>query len=73
MLAFEKYGIRLTRGDTVRFAIRLRGRVLPGGTKAVFTVKKAPWRHEEDIRKVLTAETLTDGGRLYVTLDAEET
>lgn len=45
MLKISGNGIRLTRGDTIRFTIRLTGREVPDGTKTLFTVKKSAWQH----------------------------
>lgn len=43
MLTFDGMGIRLTRGDSVHWRVRIRGRELPDGTEARFTVKRRPW------------------------------
>lgn len=43
MLKIDGYNVELTRGDSVRFMIRLTERELPKGTQAVFTVKDTPW------------------------------
>lgn len=52
MLKICGTGIRLTRGDSTRFTIRLSGYDVPDGTKTVFTVKKRAWRHEEPVIEV---------------------
>ena len=43
MLEINGHGITVTRGDSVRFAIKCTERDLAEGTKAVFTVKSTPW------------------------------
>lgn len=40
MYRIEGYDIELTRGDSLTLRIDLKGRDLPAGTEAVFTVKK---------------------------------
>lgn len=47
MVIINGTGIRVTRGDSVRFTIHLTGRDLPDGTLTLFTVKKRAWRHEQ--------------------------
>ena len=40
MFEIDGYGITLTRGDSFRFEVRLKGRVIANGSLAVFTVKE---------------------------------
>ena len=47
MLKISGSGIRLTRGDSARFTIRMTGREVPDGTKTLFTVKKKAYQHDE--------------------------
>lgn len=49
MLKISGKGIRLTRGDSVRFTLRLTGYDVPDGTKTVFTVKKRAWRYGDPV------------------------
>ena len=51
MILFEGYDITLTSGDTLFFKVDLKGRVLPEGTVAYFTVKASPKAEEVVIRK----------------------
>lgn len=43
MFRIDRHGIEMTRGDSARVLIRVKGRELPEGTQAVFTVKDTPW------------------------------
>lgn len=43
VLRIEGKSIEITRGDSVRFMIRLKNRELADGTQALFTVKGTPW------------------------------
>lgn len=43
MLKIENNGIAITRGDSLRLMIRLDGRDIAEGAKALFTVKDTPW------------------------------
>lgn len=62
--------MELTRGDTTRLSISLSGRELPKGAKALFTVKKQSWRHDEPvIQKTIPVVS----GKVCVMLEAEET
>lgn len=47
MVMINGMGIRVTRGDSVRFTIHLTGRELPDGTMKLFSVKKRAWQHEQ--------------------------
>lgn len=54
MLKINGKGIRVTRGDSIRFVIRLTGREVADGTQTLFSVKKRAWRHEEPVLEVVT-------------------
>jgi len=49
MLEIKGNGVRLTRGDSTRFTLRLEGLEVPNGTRALFTVKKRAWRYEAPV------------------------
>lgn len=70
MLKVSGTGIRLTRGDTIRFTVRLTGYDVPDGTKTVFTVKKRAWRHGEP---VIEQEIPVTDNAVHVLLSPEET
>lgn len=54
VLRIERNNIEITRGDSVRFMIRLKNRELAEGTQAVFTVKGTPWEPARpEIEKVI--------------------
>lgn len=66
----EGTSVQITRGDTTRFAIVLKGREVPEGTEALFTVKKKPWRHDE----VVIQKTIpVVSGKVNVFLEPYET
>lgn len=54
VLRIEGNSVEITRGDSVRFMIRLKNRELAEGTQAVFTVKGTPWEPARpEIEKVI--------------------
>lgn len=70
MLKISGNGIRLTRGDTIRFTIRLTGREVPDGTKTLFTVKKSAWQHGDPL---IREEIPVLGNAVHVFLPPEKT
>jgi len=65
----DGYDIELTRGDSLTLRIDLKGRNLPEGTEAVFTVKK----RMRDERSVLVKRCDASEEILTVALEAGET
>lgn len=51
MYRFEELDIEVTGGDSLLFTVQFRGRALPVGSVAVFTVKKRPRAKEAVIEK----------------------
>lgn len=70
MLKIDGYNVMLTRGDSVRFMIRLLERELPEGTKAVFTVKDTPW---EPCMPVIEKTLDVAGGMVSIILEPYDT
>lgn len=70
MLKVSGTGIRLTRGDTGRFAINLEGREVENGAKALFTVKKGAWQH---CAPVISEEIPVLDNRVHVFLTPDVT
>lgn len=70
MLKISGTGIRLTRGDSTRFTIRLTGQEVPDGTKTVFTVKKRAWRHGD---AVIELEVPVVSNAVHVLLTPDDT
>lgn len=70
MLKISGNGIRLTRGDSTRFTIRLKERDVPDGTKALFTVKKSAWPHS---RPMIEEEIPVVDNAVHVMLPPETT
>lgn len=70
MLKINGYNVELTRGDSVRFMIRLMERKLAEGSKAVFTVKDTPW---EPCMPAIEKELDVTDGRVSVVLEPYET
>lgn len=68
MHRFDGYDIELTRGDSLCLRIRLRGRDLPAGARALFTVRTAP-RAEETVLEKRT--DIADGETLIVLSSAD--
>lgn len=62
MYRFDGMDIELTRGDSVQFKITIKGRELPQGTEALFTVKRSPSAEEAVIEKRLAVDV--DGAML---------
>ena len=69
MHRFDGYDIELTAGDSLFFNVKLAGRELPDGSKAVFTVKRNP----KDDEAVIEKELEVKDGAVYVQLYSEET
>lgn len=70
MLKISGNGIRLSRGDSARFTIRLTGREVPDGTKTLFTVKQRAWAHA---MPVIEMEIPVIGNAVYVILPPDMT
>lgn len=70
MLTIDRHNIALTRGDSGRLMIRIKGRELAEGAQAVFTVKDTPWEPcDPVIEKVLD---VVDGA-VSLVLEPEDT
>lgn len=70
MLKISGHGIRMTRGDSARFTIRLEGREVPDGTKTLFTVKGKAWPYDEPLIEV---EIPVVGNAVHVILPPDMT
>lgn len=70
MLTTQGHGVEITRGDHIRWRVRVRGQVLEDDTQCVFTVKRTEWEHAEPvIEKVFAAHD----GVVDVLLGPEDT
>ena len=56
MHQFNGLDIELTKGDSLQFRVTVKGRELPEGTAALFTVKKKPRDEEAVIEKRLPVD-----------------
>ena len=56
MYRFDGLDIELTRGDSLQFKVNIKGRELPEGTEALFTVKRSPKAEEALIEKRLAVD-----------------
>ena len=70
MYRFEGQNIELTRGDSVQFKVVLRGRELPEGSIALFSVKKKPGDSECVMEKRIALE---EDGVALIGLSHEDT
>ena len=70
MLNIDGHSIEVTRGDSVRLMVHLKGREFPEGTKAVFTVKDTVW---EPCRPVIEKVMEVMDGAVSVILEPGDT
>lgn len=69
MIKFDGLNIELTKGDSANFKVTIRGRALPEGTVALFTVKKSPRATEAVIEK---HNPIAADGVVQIGLSSEE-
>lgn len=71
MLRIEGSSIWVTRGDSARFTVQIKGRELAEGARALFAVKKAPAWERGDA--VIEKETEVLNGMVSVVLEPDDT
>ena len=69
MYRFDGLDIELTRGDSLQFKVTVKGRELPSGTEALFTVKRSPNAEDSLIEKRLA---LDEEGVVFVGISSDE-
>ena len=69
MRRFDGYDIELTQGDSLQFKVNLKGRELPSGSLALFTIKKKPNAEEAVLEKRVPIE---DDGSAVFGISSEE-
>lgn len=70
MYRFDGLDIELSRGDSIQFKVTIKGRELPEGTTALFTVKHSANAEEALIEKRLAVD---EDGVVLVGLSSEDT
>ena len=70
MLEIQGKNLKFTRGDDIRFMIRLTGRELPEGTTALFSCKETVW---EPAVPTIEKELEVADGMVSVILENYET
>lgn len=69
MFEIDGFGIVLTRGDSLAFEIRLKGRVVPNGARAFFAVKEKPG----DTASVMEKTLLVEDRDVKILIEPEDT
>lgn len=70
MYRFDGLDIELSRGDSIQFKVTIKGRELPEGTTALFTVKRSANAEEALIEKRLAVD---EDGAVLVGLSSKDT
>jgi len=70
MVEFDGRGIRITRGDEVRFVINISGDAVPNTAQAFLSVKRSPWDKQNTI---ISEEFAVTDNQVQVVLDEETT